>query len=218
MKCVLAIVAGEEVVTGPTVQVVVAGAAVEFGRNRTDALFDLQVIVAILLYRMRGRSLLLLDEPFLGLDVFSQRYLRDFVKYKMCGDGFSMILATHQHEDIAEICDEVVVLDKGRVIAKDSLDNLRLMVKRAETIQIEYQTPDGQPLPDWFFRRDGVLGQKTFRQDGRLRLSLLVEDSHSMLAWLVGAMVQAGCHLASVHTRPMAFKDVLVQLIEGAEL
>jgi ABC-type multidrug transport system ATPase subunit len=178
----------------------------------------IQVIVAILLYRVRGRSLLLLDEPFLGLDVFSQRYLRDFVRYKMRGDGFAMILATHQPEDIAEICDEVVVLDKGRVIAKDALASLRLMVKRAETIQIDYQTADSQPLPDGFFQRDGVLEQRTFRQDGRLRLSLLVEDSHSMLAWLVGAMVQAGCYLASVHTQPMAFKDVLVQLIEGAEL
>ena len=83
-------------------------------------------------------SILLLDEPFIGLDVFAQRFLRDFVKYKMRQDNFAMLLATHQPEDIEEICDEVVVIDCGRILAKDSVDNLRRRVKRAEDIGIKY--------------------------------------------------------------------------------
>lgn len=65
------------------------------------------VITAMLLQRTYGRSLLLLDEPFIGLDLFSQRYLRHFVGQELRHDNFSMILATHQPEDIEALCDEV---------------------------------------------------------------------------------------------------------------
>jgi ABC-2 type transport system ATP-binding protein len=179
---------------------------------------QIQVIAAILLYRARGHSLLLLDEPFLGLDVFSQRYLRDFVRHRMRGDDFSMILATHQCRDIEEICDEVIVLDKGKIIARDSVDDMRQRVGKAETIQIEYVMPEGRPLPDRFFRREGVLEQRMHRHDGRTELSLLVEDSRATLAWLVGAMAQAGCHLTALHTRAMNLEDALVQLIERSHV
>jgi ABC-2 type transport system ATP-binding protein len=173
----------------------------------------IQVIAAILLYRAQGHSLLLLDEPFIGLDVFTQRYLREFVKYKMRGENFSMILATHQPEDIEEICDEVIILDEGRIVAKDTTSNLRKLVQQRETIQINYLVLEGQPLVDQFFQRDGILEQKTLCRGNQITLSLSVEDSQATLSWLVGDMVQAGCRLTSLHTQPMKFEDVLVQLI-----
>ncbi|MCZ6676532.1 MAG: ABC transporter ATP-binding protein [Candidatus Poribacteria bacterium] len=175
----------------------------------------IQVITAILLYRVRGRSLLLLDEPFIGLDVFSQRYLRDFVKYKMRHENFAMLLATHQPEDIEEICDEVIVIDEGRMVAKDSVDNLRRMVKKAENIQINYISSNGNALPDGFFQRTGVLEHRSLRRGKQIELDLLVEDSREALAWLVSDMVKAGCAITSLNTQPMKFEDVLVKIIEG---
>ena len=123
----------------------------------------IQVMAAILLYRARGRSLLLLDEPFIGLDVFAQRYLRDFVKYKMRQDNFALLLATHQPEDIEEICDEVVVIDEGKIVAKDSVDNLRRMVRKAENIRINYIPSNDNPLPDDLFQRRGILEHKLLK-------------------------------------------------------
>jgi ABC-2 type transport system ATP-binding protein len=177
----------------------------------------IQVIAAILLYRVRGCSLLLLDEPFIGLDVFTQRYLRDFIRHKMRGDRFSMLLATHQSRDIEALCDEVIVLDRGRVLAQDAVHNLRRRVRQVETVQVEYRAPDGQPLPDAFFGGDGILERQMRRRGDRVELSLLVRDSRSTLAWLVGAMIAEGCHLTSLQARPMGFEDVLVELIEGAQ-
>ena len=175
----------------------------------------IQVIAAILLYRVRGRSLLLLDEPFIGLDVFSQRYLRDFVKYKLRRENFAMLLATHQPEDIEEVCDEVIVIDEGKIIAKDSVENLRRMVKKAENIQVNYIPKNGSQLPDYFFQRGGVLEYKSLNRGKQIELDLLVEDSRDTLAWLVGDMVKAGCAITSLNTQPMKFGDVLVKVIEG---
>jgi ABC-2 type transport system ATP-binding protein len=176
-----------------------------------------QVIAAILLYRVRGCSLLLLDEPFVGLDVFTQRYLRDFIRHKMRGDRFSMLLATHQAGDIEALCDEVIVLDGGRVIAKDVVHNLRQRVRQAEMVQVEYLAPEGRPLPDAFFAGDGILERQMHFRGDRVELSLLVRDSRSTLAWLVGTMIDEGCRLTSLQAQPMGFEDVLVELIGGAE-
>jgi ABC-type multidrug transport system ATPase subunit len=175
----------------------------------------IQIMAAILLYRMRGKSLLLLDEPFLGLDVFTQRYLRDFVKYRMPDENFAMLLATHQPEDIEEVCDEVIVIDEGSLIAKDSVDNLRRRVKKAEKIRLNYTAPNGNPLSDGFFDRDGILEQQSRGRGQSMELNLLVEDSRETLAWLVGDMVKAGCAITSLNTETMKFGDVLMRLIEG---
>jgi len=174
----------------------------------------IQIMTAILLYRMRGMSLLLLDEPFIGLDVFAQRYLRDFVKYKMRQDNFAMLLATHQPEDIEEICDEVMVIDEGRIIAKDSVDNLRHMVRKVEDIRIKYTPPNGEPLPADMFQRRGILEHKSLDRGGYVELDLVVEDSRDTLVWLVSEMVKNGCGITSLDTHVMKFEDVLVKLIE----
>ncbi len=175
----------------------------------------IQVMAAILLYRARGKSLLLLDEPFIGLDVFAQRYLRDFVKYKMRQDNFVLLLATHQSEDIEEICDEVVVIDEGKIIAKDSVDNLRRMVRKAENIRINYVPSNDNPLPDDLFQRRGILEHKLLNRGRHIELDLVVEDSRDTLAWLVSEMVKSGCGITSLNTHVMKFEDVLVKLIEG---
>lgn len=175
----------------------------------------IQVIAAILLYRVRGRSLLLLDEPFIGLDVFTQRYLRDFVKYRLRQDNFAMLLATHQPEDIEEICDEVVVIDEGRILAKDSVDNLRRMVKKAERIRIRYTPPaEEDPVPRTLQGKAGILEQRSLQRGPDVELDLVVEDSRATLAWLIGAMVGADCRIASLDTHVVKFGDVLMQLIE----
>ncbi|NKB65678.1 MAG: ATP-binding cassette domain-containing protein [Candidatus Latescibacteria bacterium] len=175
----------------------------------------IQVMTAILLYRMRGRALLLFDEPFIGLDVFSQRYLRQFVKYQLRHENFATILATHQPEDIEEVCDEVIVIDQGRIIAQDSVEALRRRVKKAENIRLEYASPSGQPLADSFFAQDGVLECRSLTRDQVTEVDLLVEDSRATLSWLVGDLIRAGHQVVSLQTRAMKFEDVLVKLIEG---
>lgn len=173
----------------------------------------LQIIVAILLYRVNGYSLLLLDEPFLGLDIFTQRYLRDFIKYQMRGENFSMILATHQPTDIEILCDEVIVLDRGRIAAKDTVANLTRQVDKVESIQIGYQLVNGRQPHMHFLHQDEILEERTIQRGGGYELSLKVNDSQHTLSWLVGEMVQRGFHLTSVRTQPMAFEDVLFQMV-----
>jgi ABC-2 type transport system ATP-binding protein len=174
----------------------------------------LQVIAAILLQRVYGRSLLLLDEPFIGLDLFSQRYLRHFVGAELRRDNFSMLLATHQPEDIEALCDEVIVLDRGRLIAKDSVTNLRRMVCKRESLHLVYAR-DEQILAPSLAACPGVESLQTSQRNGVVETKMMVNDSSATLTMILPALLQANCRLISIQTQPMSFGDVLLQLIEN---
>ena len=67
-------------------------------------------IIAALLHKP---SLILLDEPTLGLDVISQSKIRDFVRYYNKEYGATFIITSHYTKDIQEMCERVLVLHKG---------------------------------------------------------------------------------------------------------
>lgn len=173
----------------------------------------LQFIAAMLLQRVYGRSLLLLDEPFIGLDLVTQRYLRRFVAEELRQRDFSMLLATHQPEDIELLCDEVIVLDQGRVLAKDSVTNLRRMVRKRETLQVLYAPVAGEQLPD-LSSCVGIATHNTIQRNGHMESTLVVDDSSATLSWLLPQILQGDGRLLSVQTQPMTFGDVLLALLE----
>ncbi len=65
-----------------------------------------------------------LDEPTNGLDVMSTRSLRDFLR-GLRADGRCVLFSTHIMQEVAALCDNVVVVARGRVVAEGSPDALR---------------------------------------------------------------------------------------------
>lgn len=70
-------------------------------------------------------ALLLLDEPTVGVDAASRGHLLDGVT-ALREQGCAVIYASHHLDEVARVCDRVVVLSKGRVIAEDRLDAIHL--------------------------------------------------------------------------------------------
>lgn len=81
-------------------------------------------------------SIMLLDEPTVGLDVISSRNIRDFVKNTVKETGKTILYTTHYIEEAAQICDQIGILRKGRLIACDTPDAIRGMIKETEHISI----------------------------------------------------------------------------------
>ncbi|MGH9335528.1 MAG: ATP-binding cassette domain-containing protein, partial [Vicinamibacteria bacterium] len=69
-------------------------------------------------------KLVLLDEPTSGLDVPSTRAMRDFIK-KLRDDGAAVLFSSHIMQEASALCDHIVVMSKGKVVALGSPDELR---------------------------------------------------------------------------------------------
>jgi ABC-2 type transport system ATP-binding protein len=81
--------------------------------------------------------ILLLDEPTTGLDVISSRNIRDFVKNTVSKEsGKTVLYTTHYIEEAAQICDQIGILKQGQLIACDTPDNIRAMIKRREIVHL----------------------------------------------------------------------------------
>ncbi|MDX2065212.1 MAG: ATP-binding cassette domain-containing protein [Fimbriimonadaceae bacterium] len=78
-------------------------------------------LVAALLHRP---AVLFLDEPTIGLDLISQQRIREFLRELHREEGCTILLTSHYMQDVRELCDRVVVIDKGQKVFDDSLEAL----------------------------------------------------------------------------------------------
>jgi ABC-2 type transport system ATP-binding protein len=79
----------------------------------------LELIGAIL----HDPEVLFLDEPTIGLDIASKNNVRDFLRY-LHKQGKTLLLTSHDMDDIAEVCDRVVVINHGLIMYDDSMKTL----------------------------------------------------------------------------------------------
>ena len=88
-------------------------------------------------------ELLLLDEPTSGLDPIGRRHMLELVR-DVRKRGVSVMLSTHLLHDVEQVCDNVVVLDKGKLVLEGRLDKLRQHAGHAKCvyeIRIREDTP-----------------------------------------------------------------------------
>ncbi|MGH9323293.1 MAG: ATP-binding cassette domain-containing protein [Vicinamibacteria bacterium] len=83
-----------------------------------------RVKVAIARALVQRPQNVLLDEPTSGLDVPSTRAMRDFIK-KLRDDGAAVLFSSHIMQEASALCDHIVVMSKGKVVALGSPDELR---------------------------------------------------------------------------------------------
>jgi ABC-2 type transport system ATP-binding protein len=76
---------------------------------------------------MHNPDLILLDEPFSGLDVGSSLILRSLIQ-ELSARGKVVLFSSHELETVERICSRVVILHRGRIVANDSIEKLRALM------------------------------------------------------------------------------------------
>ncbi|HXU94980.1 MAG TPA: ATP-binding cassette domain-containing protein, partial [Candidatus Nitrosotalea sp.] len=84
---------------------------------------------------MHDMELLFLDEPTIGLDPSARRGLLDFIKGKV-RDGLTIFFTTHILEEAEYLCDDIAIINKGKIIAVDTPGELKNKFGREKTIKI----------------------------------------------------------------------------------
>ena len=90
-------------------------------------------------------ELLFLDEPTIGLDSVSKLALRDFLKWENREHGTTILLTTHDMEDIAALCSRVMVLGHGRKLFDGEFAKLLSRYDTSRTVLVRFE--ENMPLP-----------------------------------------------------------------------
>jgi ABC-2 type transport system ATP-binding protein len=82
-------------------------------------------------------ELIILDEPFSGLDPLNQDLLKDII-LEMRNEGKTIIFSTHVMHEAEKLCDSILLINKGKLILDDTLDNVRSK-QSAHTVSVELE-------------------------------------------------------------------------------
>lgn len=81
-------------------------------------------------------KLIFLDEPTVAVDPQSRNNILDGIR-KLRDDGATIVYTTHYMEEVEMICDRVIILDKGKIIAQGTIDELKRLANIEEKVTIE---------------------------------------------------------------------------------
>jgi ABC-2 type transport system ATP-binding protein len=88
---------------------------------------------------MHHPHVLFLDEPTLGLDAQTRRYIWEYIRIMNRELKVTIILTTHYMEEADFLCDRVAIMDNGKIVALDTPENLKDMIG-SETITLETES------------------------------------------------------------------------------
>ena len=92
---------------------------------------------------LHNPKLLFLDEPTIGLDAVSKLAVREFIKKQNAEHRTTVILTTHDMQDIEAIANRVILIGKGRILLDGTLEDMRKTVEETSvTVDIEKSADD----------------------------------------------------------------------------
>jgi len=97
--------------------------------------------------RMRGElavallhdpEILYLDEPTIGLDVLAKQKIREFIRAINEEKKTTVILTTHDMDDVEQICNRIITIDRGRLLYDGSLEGFKESYAKESTLVVEF--------------------------------------------------------------------------------
>jgi len=154
-------------------------------------------------------KLLILDEPTSGLDPAAQYEIRNLIR-KLREEGYTIFLSSHLLFEVEEMCTEVGIIDKGKLIAKDSIENLRGKIGRAGTIvEIELEEIEDRMI-ETAKRASGLEDLEIEERRMRARFSEAPATSE-----LVRLLVEAGAKIRKVEEHIPSLEEIFLKLTRG---
>ena len=151
-------------------------------------------------------SVIIMDEPTVGIDPQSRRNILDNVK-QLNAQGMTVLYTTHYMEEAQELSDHIAIMDQGLVIARGTHAELVKLVGELDRIDVTINAESERVIPDWK-TAPGV--HKVSAQDGLL--TILAENSNLVLPRLFELATAAHVRITSVGIQEPNLEAVFLHL------
>jgi ABC-2 type transport system ATP-binding protein len=165
-------------------------------------------------------DVLILDEPTAGLDPKQINETRELIR-SLAGDH-TILLSTHILPEVEQTCEQVLIINKGKLVATDSVHNLQNRARGAESVLVEVEGRDGNLDPKTIQSRlERIAGvSRVIFKETRNNLSTFEVESlkdRVIRGDLARAVVEAGWNLNELRSAAMSLEEIFLQLT-GTEL
>ena len=160
-------------------------------------------------------QVIILDEPTVGLDPIQIIEIRDFIKE--LGKTHTVILSSHILSEVQAVCEQVLIISKGKLVAFDTPENLEklLLASNGVTFQVEADKADAESI---LAQAEGLSGWEVKNADGVCSVTANLADGQDIKAVcgkLTMAFAAKGLPVFEMRTKKANLEDVFLELTES---
>lgn len=160
-------------------------------------------------------QVIILDEPTVGLDPIQIIEIRDLIKE--LGKTHTVILSSHILSEVQAVCEQVLIISKGKLVAFDAPENLEklLLASNGVTFQVEADKADAESI---LAQAEGLSGWEIKELDGVCSVTANLADGQDIKAVcgkLTMAFAAKGLPVFEMRTKKANLEDVFLELTES---
>lgn len=149
-------------------------------------------------------QLLFLDEPTSGLDVQSSILIRQML-LQLREKGKTILLTTHNLEEANKLCERIAIINKGKIAAIDTPENLKKMIKKLNTIEVTFDGPiNVQDLSD-------IPEIQDIRKTGD-KFILNTNNINNLISAVTGYAKSKDVKIVALNTLDPSLEEVFIEL------
>jgi ABC-2 type transport system ATP-binding protein len=158
-------------------------------------------------------EVLILDEPTVGLDPKQIRDVRGLIK--SLGGDHTVILSTHILPEVSMTCEQVIIINDGRIAAKDTPQNLTVQVTGSDLIEIQVRSAEEavQRFVQAVLSVEGVSGASSLALGENLyQMTVEADRSRELRPLLSRGVIKSGMDLLQIQRKTISLEDIFLEV------
>jgi ABC-2 type transport system ATP-binding protein len=161
-------------------------------------------------------SLLLLDEPTLGIDPIGHREILQVIQQAVAAQHVAVILSSHQLEVVEKICTRVLILNRGRVIAEGPVAEIKRRVAVPQTCRIQVDVEAVPNVQAALTALDTV--DVSVNSSAGNEIVVVSKDTALDMNTILHHLIQQGIVIEAFTRDTISLSDAFLSMIEGGEI
>lgn len=160
-------------------------------------------------------KILILDEPTVGLDPKQVIEIRELIK--SFRKNHTVILSSHILSEISQICERVIIIDKGEIIAVDTPENLEKTSTKDQIIHVIVEETEENKLPS-IKESISAIKEISFveeKEDGSKEYQVVVENGKDIRKEISTTCAKSNIIILEMKKQEISLEDAFVSLVEG---
>jgi ABC-2 type transport system ATP-binding protein len=158
---------------------------------------------------MHDMDLLFLDEPTVGLDPSARRTLLDYIK-KQVKAGLTVFFTTHIMEEAEYLCDEIAIIDKGKILAFDTPAGLKQKYGGSKAIEIKLKDTSAESVLHLVNR---VANNSDIKIPETNTFSIGSVNAQEMVVKIFKLLSENGVQIESISMSPPSLEEVFLTIV-----
>jgi ABC-2 type transport system ATP-binding protein len=159
---------------------------------------------------LNNPPVLILDEPTIGLDPAQVVEIRELIR--SLGQERTIILSSHILPEVSQVCQRVIIINRGRIVAIDTVSNLTAQIQTSRKIHLTIQGPREEILKALMLK-PGVLKVDEKSDGGPGGYLVEMDKDRDIRADLARLIIERGWGLQELRSQELSLEEVFVQIV-----